>query len=211
MTKADALVIIIDDDPDVREALVGLLDTVGLATQTLSDADSYFEKAPHSGPCCLVLDVRLPGLGGLEFQRRLAQDNIQVPIIFVTGYGDVPMSVRAMKAGAVEFLTKPINEQQFLEAVQTALRRDEMRLEAERGVAVLQERFGTLTGRERQVMELLVAGLANKQVAGELDISEVTVRLHRVQVMRKMQVRSLAELIRVADKIERHLRIAPAP
>jgi FixJ family two-component response regulator len=141
-------------------------------------------------------------LGGLEFQRRLTQENIQIPVIFITGHGDVPMSVRAMKAGAVEFLSKPINDQEFLDAVQTALERDSLRLEAEREVAELRARHRSLTARERQIMASLVAGQVNKQIAGELAISEVTIRLHRLQVMRKMQVGSLAQLIRVADRIK---------
>jgi len=149
-----------------------------------------------------VLDVRLPGLSGFEFQQQLMQENFPVPIIFITGYGDVPMSVRAMKAGAVEFLTKPIRDQEFLEAVQAALRRDNLRLEAAREVAELRARHSSLTAREQQVMALLVAGRVSKQIAGELAVSEVTIRLHRLQVMRKMQVGSLADLIRIADKIK---------
>ena len=202
MSQAGPLVVIIDDDADIREALCGLLETVKLRAVTFSSATEFLASKRPDGPCCIVLDVRLPGLGGLEFQRRLTQENIPIPVIFITGHGDVPMSVRAMKAGAVEFLSKPINEQEFLDAVQTALERDSLRLEAEREVAELRTRHRSLTAREQQIMASLVAGQVNKQIAGELAISEVTVRLHRLEVMRKMQVGSLAQLIRVADRIK---------
>ncbi|SDR58973.1 two component transcriptional regulator, LuxR family [Rhizobiales bacterium GAS191] len=202
MSEAGSLVIIIDDDADIREALCDLLETVKLRALTFASATEFLASKRPDGPCCIVLDVRLPGLGGLECQRRLTQENIPIPIIFITGYGDIPMSVRAMKAGAVEFLSKPINEQEFLDAVQTALQRDSLRLEAEREVAELRARHRSLTARERQIMASLVAGQVNKQIAGELAISEVTIRLHRLQVMRKMQVGSLAQLIRVADRIK---------
>ena len=201
MIDEQSLVIIIDDDPDIREALSSLLKTVELRAVTFASAAEFLASKRPDGPSCIVLDLRLPGLGGLEFQRRLGQDNIPIPIIFITGYGDVPTSVRAMKAGAAEFLTKPVRDQEFLEAVQAALRRDSQRLEAEREVNELRERHRSLTARERQVMALLVAGHVSKQIAGELAVSEVTVRLHRLQVMRKMQVNSLADLIRVAEQI----------
>jgi FixJ family two-component response regulator len=196
------LVIIIDDDRAIREALSGLLETVDLHSVSLSSASEFLTSKRPEGPSCIVLDVRLPGLGGLEFQRRLAAENIHTPIIFITGYGDVPMSVRAMKAGAVEFLTKPIQEQDFLEAVQGALQRDKLRLDREREVDQIRARYRSLTAREQQVMELLVAGRVTKQIASELTISEVTIRLHRLQVMKKMQVRSLAEMIRIADRLK---------
>jgi FixJ family two-component response regulator len=201
MIDGEPLVIIIDDDPDVREALSSLLRTVELRATTFASAAEFLASKRPDGPSCIVLDLRLPELGGLEFQRRLRQDNIPIPVIFITGYGDIPTSVRAMKAGAVEFLTKPLRDQEFLEAVQAALRRDSLRLEVEREVNELRARHGSLTAREKQVMALLVAGLVSKQIAGELAISEVTVRLHRLQVMRKMQVNSLAELIRIAEQI----------
>jgi FixJ family two-component response regulator len=204
MSEAGSLVIIIDDDADIREALCELLETVKLRAVTFASATEFLASKHPDGPCCIVLDVRLPGLGGLEFQRRLTQENIPIPVIFITGHGDVPMSVRAMKAGAVEFLSKPINDQEFLDAVQTALERDSLRLETEREVAALRARHRSLTERERQIMASLVAGQVNKQIAGELAISEVTIRLHRLQVMRKMQVGSLAQLIRVADRIKDH-------
>jgi len=202
MSEADPLVIIIDDDPDIREALAALLETVKLRSAAFASTSEFLASKRPEGPCCIVLDVRLPGVGGLEFQHRLAQENLPTPIVFITGHGDVPMSVRAMKAGAVEFLTKPVRDQEFLDAVQAALRRDGMRLNAEREVAELRARHRSLTAREQQVMALLVVGRVSKQIAGELAVSEVTVRLHRLQVMKKMRVGSLAELIRVADKIK---------
>lgn len=202
MSQTGPLVIIIDDDADTRDALCGLLETVKLRAVTFASATEFMASKRPDGPCCIVLDVRLPGLGGLEFQRRLTQENIPIPVIFITGHADVPMSVRAMKAGAVEFLSKPIHEQEFLDAVQTALERDSLRLEAEREVAELRARHRSLTAREQQIMTSLVAGKVNKQIAAELAISEVTVRLHRLQVMRKMQIGSLAQLIRAADRIK---------
>ncbi|NGO56169.1 response regulator transcription factor [Allomesorhizobium camelthorni] len=202
MSQTGPLVIIIDDDADTRDALCGLLETVKLRAVTFASATEFMASKRPDGPCCIVLDVRLPGLGGLEFQRRLTQENIPLPVIFITGHADVPMSVRAMKAGAVEFLSKPVNEQEFLDAVQTALERDSLRLETEREVAELRARHRSLTAREQQIMTSLVAGKVNKQIAAELAISEVTVRLHRLQVMRKMQIGSLAQLIRAADRIK---------
>ena len=195
-------VIIIDDDRDIREALTGLLETVDLPTASFCSAAEFLASKRSDGPSCIVLDVRLPGVGGLEFQKRLAKENVRTPIIFITGYGDVPMSVRAMKAGAIEFLTKPIREQEFLEAVQGAIQRDKLRLESEREVDLIRARRRSLTTREQQVMELLVAGRVNKQIASELAISDVTIRLHRLQVMKKMQAGSLAELIWIADRLE---------
>jgi FixJ family two-component response regulator len=202
MSQAGPLVIIIDDDPDIREALSALLETVELRAAVFASTTEFLASKRSDGPCCIVLDVRLPGVSGLEFQQQLAKENIPIPVIIITGYGDVPISVRAMKAGAIEFLTKPIRDQEFLEAVQAALKRDSLRLEAEREVAELRARHRSLTARERQVMALLAAGSVSKQIAGELAVTEVTVRLHRLQVMRKMRVGSLAELIRVADRIK---------
>jgi FixJ family two-component response regulator len=202
MSQAGSLVIIIDDDPDIREALSALLETVELRAAVFASTTEFLASKRSDGPCCIVLDVRLPGVSGLEFQQQLAKENIPIPVIIITGYGDVPISVRAMKAGAIEFLTKPIRDQEFLDAVQAALKRDSLRLEAEREVAELRARHRSLTARERQVMALLAAGNVSKQIAGELAVTEVTVRLHRLQVMRKMRVGSLAELIRVADRIK---------
>jgi FixJ family two-component response regulator len=202
VTEAQPVVVIIDDDPDIRDALQGLLETVDLQAAPFATASEFSASKRPEGPCCIVLDVRLPGLSGLDFQQELAREDIPIPIIFITGHGDIPMSVRAMKAGAVEFLTKPLRDQDLLEAVQAALRRDRARLDDERKFADLRTRHETLTTRERQVMALLVSGRVNKQIAAEIGISEVTVRLHRGQIMRKMRASSLADLIRIADKIK---------
>jgi FixJ family two-component response regulator len=202
MSEDRPVVIIIDDDPDIRNALQGLLETVDLPTALFATASEFLASKRPQGPCCIVADVRLPGLSGLDFQQELARENNPIPVIFITGHGDIPMSVRAMKAGAVEFLTKPLRDQDLLDAIQAALRRDRARLEDERKVADLRTRQESLTARERQVMALLVAGRVNKQIAAEIAISEVTVRLHRGQIMRKMRASSLADLIRIADKIK---------
>jgi FixJ family two-component response regulator len=202
MSEDQPVVIIIDDDPDIRGALQDLLETVDLPTALFATAWEFLASKRPQGPCCIVADVRLPGLSGLDFQQELARENNPIPLIFITGHGDIPMSVRAMKAGAVEFLTKPLRDQDLLDAIQAALRRDRARLEDERKVADLRTRQESLTARERQVMALLVAGRVNKQIAAEIAISEVTVRLHRGQIMRKMRASSLADLIRIADKIK---------
>jgi len=202
MSEDQPVVVIIDDDPDIRDALKDLLETVDLPTALFATASEFLASKRPQGPCCIVADVRLPGLSGLDFQQELARENNPIPLIFITGHGDIPMSVRAMKAGAVEFLTKPLRDQDLLDAIQAALRRDRARLEDERKVADLRTRQESLTARERQVMALLVAGRVNKQIAAEIAISEVTVRLHRGQIMRKMRASSLADLIRIADKIK---------
>jgi FixJ family two-component response regulator len=202
MVDARSVVVIIDDDPNIQEALTGLLETVGVRAIVCASADEFFKSGRPDGPCCVVLDIRLPGLGGLEIQRQLTQEKVAIPIIFITGYGDIQMSVQAMKAGAVEFLTKPIRPQEFLEAVQAALTQDHQRLERNRELHKIREHHHSLTPRERQVMTLLVAGRVNKQIAGELGVSEVTVRLHRLQVMRKMQAASLADLLRIAFQLK---------
>ena len=202
MSQDQPVVIIIDDDPDIRNALQGLLETVDVPTALFATASEFLASKRPQGPCCIVVDVRLPGLSGLDFQQELAREHIPIPVIFITGHGDIPMSVRAMKAGAVEFLTKPLRDQDLLDAIQAALRRDRARLEDERKVADLRTRQELLTARERQVMALLVAGRVNKQIAAEIGISEVTVRLHRGQIVRKMRASSLADLIRIADKIK---------
>ena len=202
MSEDQPVVIIIDDDPDIRDALKDLLETVDLPTALFATASEFLASKRPQGPCCIVADVRLPGLSGLDFQQELARENNPIPVIFITGHGDIPMSVRAMKAGAVEFMTKPLRDQDLLDAIQAALRRDRARLEDERKVADLRTRQESLTARERQVMALLVAGRVNKQIAAEIAISEVTVRLHRGQIMRKMHASSLADLIRIADKIK---------
>ena len=202
MSEAQALVVVIDDDPDIRNALQGLLETVDLQAALYATASEFLASKRPQGPCCIVVDVRLPGLSGLDFQQQLARENIPIPVIFITGHGDIPMSVRAMKAGAVEFLTKPLRDQDLLDAIQAALRHDRARLQDERKVAGLRNRHDSLTAREQEVMALLVSGRVNKQIAAEAGISEVTVRLHRGQIMRKMHASSLADLIRIADKIK---------
>jgi FixJ family two-component response regulator len=201
MSEAQPVVVIIDDDPDIRDALQGLLETVDLQATLFATAPEFLASKRPQGPCCIVVDVRLPGLSGLDFQQELARANIPIPVIFITGHGDIPMSVRAMKAGAVEFLTKPLRDQDLLDAIQAGLRRDRARLEDQQKVADLRTRHESLTARERQVLALLVSGRVNKQIAAEIGISEVTVRLHRGQIMRKMHASSLADLIRIADKI----------
>jgi FixJ family two-component response regulator len=196
---AQAVVLVIDDDASIREALSNLFRSVGLATQVFGSASEFLRNAIPDVPSCLVLDVRLPGVGGLEFQADLAKASIHVPIIFITGHGDIPMSVKAMKAGAVEFLTKPFREQDMLDAVQLALERDRARREGEETASHMRTPFESLTSREREVMALVTAGLMNKQVAAEIGVTEITVKVHRGNVMRKMGAKSFAELVRMAD------------
>jgi len=198
---ANATVVVIDDDPEVREALQGLLRTVGLRAELFASVTDFLDSARPDLPGCLVLDVRLPGRSGLEFQNDLAKAQVHLPIIFVTGYADVPMSVRAMKAGAVEFLTKPIRPQELLDAIHRAIEQDRARRDREQVTGDLRGRLETLTRRERQVMALAVAGRLNKQIAAEIGLSEATVKLHRGQVMRKMRARSLADLVRMGDRL----------
>ena len=198
---ANATVVVIDDDPEVREALQGLLRTVGLRAELFASVTDFLDSARPDLPGCLVLDVRLPGRSGLEFQNDLAKAQVHLPIIFVTGYADVPMSVRAMKAGAVEFLTKPIRPQELLDAIHRAIEQDRARRDREQVTGDLRGRLETLTRRERQVMALAVAGRLNKQIAAEIGLSEATVKLHRGQVMRKMGARSLADLVRMGDRL----------
>ena len=194
-------VVVIDDDPEVREAIQGLLRTVGLRTESFASVADFLGSARPDLPGCLVLDVRLPGRSGLEFQDDLAKAHVHLPIIFMTGYGDIPMSVRAMKAGAVEFLTKPIRHQELLDAIQRAIEQDRARRASEQVIADLRARLETLTRREREVMARAVAGRLNKQIAADIGLSEATVKLHRGQVMRKMGARSLADLVRMGDKL----------
>jgi FixJ family two-component response regulator len=195
-------VIVVDDDPGIQEALSGLLRSVGLQVRVLASVPEFLHEGRPDGPTCLVLDVRLPGRSGLDFQRELTASDIQVPIIFITGYGDIPMSVQAIKGGAIEFLTKPFRDQDLLDAIQQGLARDRAWLENERETAVLRTRFETLSPREREVMARVVTGRLNKQIAGDIGLSEITVKVHRSQVMRKMKASSLPELARMADRLK---------
>lgn len=200
-TKPDSIVYVIDDDPSVREAIKSLIRSVGMRVETFGSAQEFMASTRPVAPACLVLDVRMPGLSGLDLQRDLIEVGIRIPIIFITGHGDIPMSVRAMKAGAVEFLTKPFRDQDLLDAIAQALDRDREARKQQTGMAELRERFERVTPREREVMELVVAGLLNKQIAVRLGISEITVKLHRHQVMEKMQADSLAGLVRMSEKL----------
>jgi FixJ family two-component response regulator len=202
MTEANPTVLIIDDDPAVRGALENLLRSVGLSVKAFASVPEFLKAGRPDGPTCLVLDVRLPGQSGLDFQRELLATNIHLPIIFITGHGDIPMSVQAMKGGAIEFLTKPFRDQDLLDAIQLGLARDRDRRETESTLAALSERFETLSSRERDVMAQVVKGRLNKQIAGDLGISEITVKVHRGQVMRKMKALSLPDLTRMADKLK---------
>src|SRR5262249_43126267 len=200
-----SVVFVVDDDPSVRSSLKFLIGSIGVPVESFDSADALLDLLQHEppdAPSCLVLDVRLPGLSGLEFQRELAERNWRMPIIFITGYGDVSMSVRAMKAGAVEFLTKPFRDQDLLDAIQAALEKDHSRRQQERAVANLKDRFRSLTPREQQVVNRVVSGMLNKQIADELGIAENTVKVHRSRAMEKMHAQSLADLVRMIEKLE---------
>ena len=201
MTEAKPIVFVVDDDASVREALKSLIRSVGLQVELFDSVQEFLQRKRPDGPNCLVLDIRLPGISGLDFQRKLREANIPIPIIFITGHGDIPMSVRAMKAGAVEFLTKPFRDQDLLDAIQLALERDRARQEREAEIATLRERFESLTAREREVLSGVIRGLLNKQIAAEIGTSETTVKVHRGQLMRKMGARSLPELVRMAERM----------
>jgi len=194
-------VFVIDDSPSIRDALDSLIRSVHLNVQSFGSIEEFLQFKRPDAPGCIVLDVRLPGLSGLDFQREMAKSNIDLPIIFITGHGDVPMSVRAIKAGAIEFLTKPFRDQDLLDAIYLGIERDRSRRQASAVVAVLRGHFASLTARERQVMLQVASGRPNKQIAAELKLSEVTVKVHRRHVMRKMKAKSLAELVRMADKL----------
>jgi len=200
-SRSGPTVFIVDDDQGVRQAVQDLVESVGLHAEAFATGQEFLDRKPASRPSCLVLDVRLPQMSGLDFQRKLAEAGVQIPIIFITAHGDIPMSVRALKAGAIEFLAKPFRDQDLLDAIQQALQRDRAAREQQHEVVSLHTRYQSLTAREREVMALVVAGLQNKQIAAEIGASEATVKVHRGNVMQKMQAASLIELVRMADKL----------
>jgi FixJ family two-component response regulator len=201
ITQSDpeGMVFVVDDDPSVREAMQRLFRSVGLRAEVFASAAEFLRIKLADFPCCLVLDVRMPGLGGLDFQAELAKADIQIPIVFMTGHGDIPMTVKAMRAGAIEFLSKPFRDQDMLDAVSLGLERDRARREGETGKAGVRATFASLTTREQEVMAYVTSGLMNKQIAGEMQLAEITVKLHRGSVMRKMEAKSLVDLVRMAD------------
>ena len=199
--SGQSIVFVVDDDPLVRGSVSSLLRSVGWDARVFASTSEFLAEQRPALPSCLVLDVRLPGVSGLDFQAELSKSDIRVPIIFLTGHGDIPMTVRAMKAGAVEFLTKPFREQDLLDAVKLALERDQSRIEADRASLVLKSRLETLTERERDIMGLVTSGLMNKQVAGKVNLSEITVKVHRGRIMQKMGAKTLADLVRMAEAL----------
>jgi FixJ family two-component response regulator len=198
--KTEPIVFVVDDEAAARSAMESLLQSVGLRVETFGSASAFLERGAHEGPCCLVLDVRLPGMSGIELQRSLTLAGVNIPIIFITGHGDIPMSVEAMKAGAMEFLTKPFRGQELLDAIHKGLDRNRASREGDARLADLRGRVERLTPREREVMERVIAGLLNKQIAAELGTSERTIKIHRANLMRKMEAESLPELVRMAEK-----------
>jgi FixJ family two-component response regulator len=201
MTEVASVVFVVDDDPSIRRAIKRLVESVGLRVEGLGSAQEFLRSQRPDAPSCLVLDVRLPGMSGLDFQRELREANIHIPIIFITAHGDIPMTVRAMKAGAVEFLTKPFRDQELLDAIQQGLERDHARRAQEAEVRKLRERFESLTPRERELLPWVVSGLLNKKIADAIEASEATVKVHRSQLMRKMGASSMADLVRMAEKL----------
>ena len=201
MNERAPIVFVVDDDPSVRRSIKRLIGSVGLQAELFGSAQEFLLSKRPDAPCCLVLDIRLPGISGLDFQHKLAEANIHIPIIFITAHGDIPMTVRAMKAGAVEFLTKPFREQDLLDAIQRALERDRARRQGDAEIAVLRERFESLTPREREVLPWVVSGLLSKQIADAIGTSEASVKVHRSQLMRKMAADSVADLVRMAGKM----------
>ena len=201
MIESQSFVFVVDDDASVRAAVEDLLRSVGLSVRTYGSTQEFLQSKLPDAPGCLVLDVRMPGQSGLEFQRMLTATGIHLPIIFISGHGDIPMSVRAIKSGAIEFLTKPLHEQELLDAIQGGIERDRARRQNVKAVTELQERFESLTGREREVLELVITGQLNKQIAAQLTLSEATVKVHRSQIMHKMRARSLVDLVRMADTL----------
>ena len=202
MPDANSTVLVIDDDPDLRASVGRLLRSLGQDAQLFASISDFLESDPPDGPTCLVLDVRLPGQSGLDLQRELAAANRELPIIFITGHGDIPMSVQAMKGGAIEFLTKPFRDQELLDAVQLGLSRDQVRRENQKALAALRQRFESLSPREREIMVQVTLGRLSKQIAGDIGIAEATVKVHRSRLMHKMKARSLPELSRMADKLK---------
>ena len=202
MTERQPIVFIVDDDASVREALKSLIRSVGLHVELFGSATEFLETQRPDALSCLVLDVRLPGISGLDLQHRLADANVHIPIIIITGHGDIPMSVRAMKAGAIEFLTKPFRDQDLLDAIQVALERNRTRRQREAEIAVLRERFESLSPRERDVVTKVVSGMLNKQIADEIGIAENTVKVHRSRAMEKMQAQSLADLVKMVERLD---------
>jgi FixJ family two-component response regulator len=206
---AAPIVFVVDDDPSVRDALSSLFRSVDLRVELFGSAAEFLQRKPPDGASCLVLDIRLPGVSGLDFQAQLQKANVHTPIIFMTGHGDIPMSVRAMKAGAIDFLAKPFRDQDMLDAVTAALQRDRQSRETEGATAALRAAYDLLTTREKEVMALVTTGLMNKQVAGQLGLSEITVKIHRGHAMKKMNARSLADLVRMAESLGLHQPKAP--
>jgi FixJ family two-component response regulator len=202
MPDANSTVSVIDDDPDLRASVGRLLRSLGLDARLFASISDFLKSDPPDGPTCLVLDVRLPGQSGLDLQRELAAANRELPIIFITGHGDIPMSVQAMKGGAIEFLTKPFRDQELLDAIQLGLSRDRARRENQKALAALRERFESLSRREREIMVQVAHGRLSKQIAGDIGIAEATVKVHRSRLMHKMKARSLPELSRMADKLK---------